>query len=34
MTLFMLRAALTRLWHRLRRFGHDGPWQEPKWKLK
>jgi hypothetical protein len=22
-----------RLWHRLRRFGHDGPWQERKWKL-
>ena len=21
------------VWRRLRQFGHDGPWQEPKWNL-
>lgn len=20
-------------WRRMRQFGHDGPWQEPKWNL-
>jgi hypothetical protein len=26
-------AALGVAFEKVRRFGHDGPWQEPKWRL-
>ncbi len=28
-----LRKSFGIWWTSLKRFGHDGPWQEPKWRL-